>query len=552
MNLRLPSLVSFASLVALAGCLPPPLEPCDSAGCEESSTGASSSTGEGTPTTSEGTPTGTGEEPQGSSGSDEGEPDDSEETGSSETGEPGLPPAIITGVVVPDYTAKNAVLDVKVTVEHADGVRMQIDGGPAFELTPVRPGEFGWKIAAYTGLDNGEHEALLTPWRETLSGDAVSVEYVIALPAPGYEIGWADGGSLMGSVAAIGVLPDGRPFEFGTFKEAGQPRCYLRPRALDGTPGEVVPVLPGVHCTAIDASSDRVSGEIHVLVERMSGQDVLWWAATIAAWGKGAKEVGAGKVGDKALALASRPGLVAVCGERKVETMDKRDGLAVLLRPGKAAAERVFDYRLPGDPDEHGFGESIRDCTFADEMLVLVGEAHGRHVGGGNVDKLRERLVVIEHEPVADETSWIVAGPGPGVQSRGLAIDVDDQGRYQIAGYTCLDACEPEGEIRVYAPGGKLESQVSMGPLGSAWFGPHDIAWSPAGYAVVALGELQGQTWTFKVQAFAPKVFEPLWTFTPLDKIESSLALAVAVGPFGEVYAGGIAADRPAFAVIGG
>ena len=55
-----------------------------------------------------------------------------------------------------------------------------------------------------------------------------------------------------------------------------------------------------------------------------------------------------------------------------------------------------------------------------------------------------------------------------------------------------------------------------MGPLGSAWFGPHDIAWSPAGYAVVAFGEMQGLSLVFKVQAFAPGVAVALWTFLPL------------------------------------
>jgi hypothetical protein len=59
---------------------------------------------------------------------------------------------------------------------------------------------------------------------------------------------------------------------------------------------------------------------------------------------------------------------------------------------------------------------------------------------------------------------------------------------------------------------------LSLGPLGSAWFGPHDIAWSPAGYAVVALGGQDEQTVVFKVQAVAPGVALPLWTFIPNDK----------------------------------
>jgi len=147
-----------------------------------------------------------------------------------------------------------------------------------------------------------------------------------------------------------------------------------------------------------------------------------------------------------------------------------------------------------------------------------------------------------------------VAGLDQGVQTRALALDLDEKGHYIVAGDTCSDICEPVGEVRFYAPGGTLVAPtISLGPLGSAWFGPHDIAWSPAGYAVVALGELQGQNFVFKVQAVAPGVALPLWTYLQNDKQGLQLALAVAVGPYGEVYAGGIgAADHPAFARIGG
>jgi hypothetical protein len=117
-----------------------------------------------------------------------------------------------------------------------------------------------------------------------------------------------------------------------------------------------------------------------------------------------------------------------------------------------------------------------------------------------------------------DDPMWTVAGPGPNVQSRAHALDVDDMGRYHIVNYTCDDLCVPDGEVRVYEPGGVLAAQVQLGPLGSLWLGPHDIAWSPAGYAVVAFGELQDQDSVFKVQAVAPGKPEPLWTFLPQDR----------------------------------
>jgi hypothetical protein len=125
-----------------------------------------------------------------------------------------------------------------------------------------------------------------------------------------------------------------------------------------------------------------------------------------------------------------------------------------------------------------------------------------------------------------DDPMWTVAGPGPNVQSRAHALDVDDMGRYHIVNYTCDDLCVPDGEVRVYEPGGVLAAQVQLGPLGSLWLGPHDIAWSPAGYAVVAFGELQDQDSVFKVQAVAPGKPEPLWTVLPQDRQGDQLGLA--------------------------
>jgi len=518
--------------------------------CEEAdaceTTGPASSTGGDAPTTSDAVQTVTGDS---SGGSNSTAPDAETGLGSSSatTGEPTDPPKILGREVKPDYTDVNAVLEVTVTADHSDGVQMQLDNGEVIELTPLGPDEFGGQIPAFTGLDNGQHTALLTPYRDAIHGETLSVDYVIALPPPGYEVSW-ETGAVDGQVVALGVLPDGRPFEFGTYYEMGEPRCYLRAHATTGEPEDFVPLLPSAHCSAIDAKIDRDTGEIHVLVERLSGQGLRWWAGWIPAWGLGPVNIGIGELEHKAFALASRPGLVAVCGSKPVATPDGRDALAVLLRQDEPAEERLLDF--PSDV-KHWFAETARDCTFADEMLVLVGEANGVHEGDDMVD--RDRLVVIEHDVEANMSEWTVAGPKPGAQSRGLALDVDDEGRYHVAGYTCLDNCEPEGEVRVYSPGGHLDSQVPLGLLGSSWFGPHDIAWSPAGYAVVALGELQGQSYVFKVQAFAPNVFDPLWTFTPNDKQGLQFALAVTVGPNGEIYGGGIdATNHPVFAVIGG
>ena len=52
---------------------------------------------------------------------------------------------------------------------------------------------------------------------------------------------------------------------------------------------------------------------------------------------------------------------------------------------------------------------------------------------------------------------------------------------------------------------------------------------------------------------FAPGNPEPLWTYSPKDANLLGVALTLAVGTYGEVYAGGWGADGyPAFAIIFG
>jgi hypothetical protein len=213
--------------------------------------------GDHQPTTSEGVNTVTG--------------DSSGDTGDSSSG-PDLRPApsrsahdrrarelplILTRKVDPDYTDVNAILDVLVTADHADGVRMELENGDVVELTPLGPGEFGGQIPVHWA-DNGKHTAWFTPWRDALDRRdgrrrvrdrpaAARLRDLMAGRRPRRRR----------NVAAIGVLPDGRPVEFGTYHEMGEPRCYLRLRDKSGEPVEFVDLLPPAHCRAIDLKIDR-------------------------------------------------------------------------------------------------------------------------------------------------------------------------------------------------------------------------------------------------------------------------------------------------------
>lgn len=536
-------------LACVAACVPdwdPPGGMICEDGCSTSSTSGidPTSTGEDTPTTST---QDTGVDSTGVDSSDTGS-----EPGSGTTAaEQEEPPSIVDFDVEPDLIEDNGLIKIEVSTLHADGVRMQLETGDVIELTPGQADSFSGDIAVFSGLDNGERVAVLTPYRLDLEGEPVPAPYYVALPKPGSEIDW-ETGDLIGSsgfVVAMGVLPDRRWVELGTFYDMGEPRCFLRVRDLDGSwgQGDFMSVLPA-YCTATDLTVNPETGTLHVLVNRKDDNGVRWWLAEIASWGKGAKQIGVGSIGDKALALARHPDMLAVCGAKKVATDDLLDAFAVLVRPGEDGDERLFDYKGLFGP--HTVTETIRDCAFVDETLVMVGEAWGRH----ELEKMvyRDRLALLEYDVLTDAAKWTVVGPTLGLQSRALTLAIDDQKRYHVAGYHCLDVCEPEGDLWGFLSGGMLFTHTPLGQLGSDAVGPHDIAWSPAGYLVIASGEVQGQSYVFKVQAFAPENPVPLWTFTPKDMQGLQIAFAVAVDKYGKVCAGGIGAGNyPAFACIG-
>jgi hypothetical protein len=543
----------FVLLVALLSGCQAPWDPF--VGCAEfdACTTEPASTGGGDEPTSAGgvhTVTGAGDDSSGgAAGTDTGD----ETTGT--TGEPAAPPVVVDFEVSPDPIWELGYVAITVYTSDAVGVEMELESGEVIELTPAGANKFEGKIAAFTGLDNGPRTALLTPWADVVVGDTVPADYNIALPEAGSEKFWETGDLIGGGhVAAMGVLPDGRVIEFGTYYPMGEARCYLRARDKAGawTLEDFVPILPTAYCTATDMTIDRETGMLHVLVNRKTDNGLLWWVGEISAWGYGPKNIATGVLGDKALALARGRGKVAVCGSKPVPTGDD-DAFAVVIPQNQTGEERLYDYVSPNNPMEsHTFDEAALDCTFSGDSgdtLVLVGEAYGKH--DGDVFPKRDRLMVIESDVlVDDEPHWTVAGLGPGVQSRAHAVDVDDDGRYILAVSTCLDVCEPEGELRVYEPGGELTWQRPLGPLGSAWFGPHDVAWTSAGYAVIAYGATQGQSPVFQAQAFAIGTHEPLWTFTPNDKQGAQMALTLAAGAHGEIYVGGIAGNYPAVCYI--
>ncbi|MBA3549833.1 MAG: hypothetical protein H0T76_25420 [Nannocystis sp.] len=546
------SLLAFAWL--LTACPWPVWGGCANGMCPDSAT--TGSTGEWlatVPTTSGELQTVTGNDVSTSSSGAQPETGDIGTT----TGEPLAPPAIVEFMLTPNPILANGGIAVIVAAEHADSVLMTLDDGTKDTLKVVEPGLFEGEISIFSGLLHGPHIAHLTPSREVpegevLEGETVDAPYEVKLPTPGSPIFWENSEQIgPGQVAALGVLPTGEVIEFGTHYPEGASRCYLRRRNKAGDWNEetdLEPVLPGIDCTAVDMQVDD-QGAMFVLVNRQTAEGVRWWMAQVPAWGLGAASLGTGAKDETATALAHHAsGMVAVCGFAPTPFADA-DAMVRLFRPKKAVEALNFDYK-PVDAESHELHERVRDCVFLDDSLVLVGEVYGRHA---LENTKRDRHFVLHLDTAVESATWTVAPKGVKTQSGAQAVDVDDQGRLVVAGYTCDDACQPEGDLRVYDTKDILVWQTSLGAFSSNAAAVQDVAWSPAGYAVVATGGPIGNETEFTVRAYGQKQVGPLWTFTHKNIKVLAMAYALAIGRYGEVYAGGLGADGyPAVAYIGG
>jgi len=532
------------ALASLTACAPwPQWEDCPNAACATTSIG--DSTGDITAPTS-------GGEIQTVTGADESSTGIEPDAGSTTSIEPAGSPAVVEFELTPDPIGFNGAITVSVSAEHADGVRMELDSGEVIELAMIEPGLFDGEIAVLTGLVNGPHVALLTPWRDVVNGETVQAPYEVALPAPGSQGFWETGDLIGGGqVAAMGVLPTGEVVELGTFFPNGESRCYLRRRTKGGAwgPDDFVTLLPDNTCSPIDLVVDD-EGAVFVVVNREGVNGVRWWLGKIPAWGQAPTNVGLGAKGETAVALARHSsGAVAVCGHAPSPWMDD-DAMAWIFRPNLPGETLVLDYVPPNKNTAHLFSERTRDCVYTGDALALVGEMHGPH---NDDNKLRDRLFILDLDGEIQVEAWTVAPAGAKTQSGAQAVAADEDGRLVVAGYTCDDVCQPESDLRIYDTRGDLAWQTSLGSFPTKQFGTRDLAWSPAGYAVVATGGMKGNETAFTVRAFAPSKIEPVWTFMRKDSQVLHLAEALAVGHHGEIYAGGLGANSfPAVAYIGG
>ena len=539
----------FFVLAALPlACAPWPEWPADECSDEacDATTGSTSSDSGGITTGTVTTVASTSGESASSSGT-EGEP--------ATTGDEALPPRIVEVTLTPDPIKKNGAIAVSVVTELAEGVRMVVDDGEAIELVAGDvAGTFVGEIAVLTGLWNGPHAAVLTPWKTELEGESVVRGYTIDLEDPGAKLFWETGDTIGGgTVAAMAVLPSGDVVEFGQRWFAGKSRCYVRRRDKGGAwkPTDVVDVMPGVECAPVDMAVTP-KGSLVMLAQRTGVDGTRWWLGEMPVWGGAALNRGLGGQDEAGMALAVQvSGTVAVCGTAPTQEADGLDAAVWLFEAGEAGVSRAFDYHAQGQLLPHSIAEKVRDCAFASDKLVLAGEAFGYHVDAQQ-DKF-DRHFVLEYEVATKVEAWRVATGTVAMQSGATAVTVDGEGKYVTAGYICGPTCDPAAELWTLDPEDGLVWRTPLGELPSKAFGPHDVVWSPAGYAIVALGGTVGDEKAFSVRAFAPFTFEPVWTFSHKEGGLFQMAFALAVGAYGQVYAGGFGAGGyPAVAYIAG
>lgn len=546
-------------LVMLGGCGDAPAAAGWTSAPTESSQGSTGTTGDGS-TTAGTSPSAMGTSGPGGPDMGDGESGSSSNTDAASTGstEPVLPPALLEATVTPDVLTVEGPIAVHAVAEHADGVRMRVDDGDVVELDEVAPGEFVGELAVFTALDNGVHDVVFTAWKGDEASPSQLVQYETKLQPAGSEAYWDASGALgAGFARSVAVDQDlGWVFEFGDLEVNGEHHCFVRRRGAAGEyfDADIHDVLAGQPCTAtsITIADD---GTLHLLAETTLNGASVWWLGRKASWDAPIQTVAWGSPGEKAHAATQHPDRaeVAVCGTTATKEIDLVDGMVAIFREDMPGFKPLpFDY-APEDKFPHRFGETLRDCAYDGDVLVLAGEANGKHANAQ--DKDRNRLLLIEYDTQAAAIHWTFAGPGPALstQSGARALAITDGGTYVTFGYACEDTCAPQLHLREFLPGG-VPSGWNVLPAVNATLAT-DVAWSSAGYVVIAAGKVNGPWWTeFWLQGWVTGDEAPVWSYGHLDQPHLHIALAIAIARFGRIYAVGVAGlgdlDVPGFAVV--
>ena len=445
---------------------------------------------------------------------------------------------------------------------HADGVRVELDDGAVIELTAEVAGVFRGELAITSAFANGDHTAKLVPFNEGYGdGEPALGSYTVDLPVMGSELLWAVDEYLgEGWVADVELLQNGDILEFGTLADNNNKRsCFLRHRTPNGaySPEDVVILLGGDRCEAVGL---EVRGSRILMLATWTENADRWWLGEMPVLNSTIFSHALGKVGETATAFDLRAdGTAVVCGT-KPSGFGDLDAFASVLRPGEQTlTTRTFDYVPEGDGwEDHSFAETPHDCLFVGkdkDKLMLVGDAYGKHDDVLNQPRRRRFFLPVDltAEESDDPPPFVVAaggGPGDATQSVATAADVDSLGRLLLTGYTCDLPCkEREAYFWVHRPDGTLDWFTSLGLHDYPELAPSGIRAHPAGYVVVGNGGLEGE---FTLRAFIVGEYAPLWTYARSDPFQVHFPVAVTIGPYGQICAGGFGSGiYPGLACVG-
>jgi len=487
-------------------------------------------------------------------------------SGATTDGRPAAPPTIESYSLSRDDSEnepliqKNGPLRVYAETIHSDGVRVELDDGAVIELTAEVAGIFRGELAITSAFANGDRTAKLVPYREGYGdGEPALGSFTVELPVMGDELIWNVDKSLgKGWVADVELLPNGDIIEFGTLTSDSGRSCFIRRRDPEGAsaPEEVVILLDGEQCEAVGLEV-RGSNQLFVLATVEDEDGKRWWLGDMPGWKSTIFPYAQGEVGETAMAFDLRADRTAVVCGTKPSGYGDLDTFASVLEPGEEPVMRTFDYVPKGSETEHKYDETPRDCLFlGKDRILLAGEAYGRH--DPKDDELYQRRFFLPVDLTAEDSDdpppFVVAagwGPGNATQSVATAADVDGLGRLLLSGYTCAEApCkERQGYIWVHHPDGTLDWFTSLGLHDYPELAPIGVRAHPAGYAVVGSGGLGGE---FTLRAFTVGEHVPLWTYARSDPFQVHFPVAVSIGPYGQICAGGFGSGiYPGLACVG-
>jgi hypothetical protein len=230
-----------------------------------------------------------------------------------------------------------------------------------------------------------------------------------------------------------------------------------------------------------------------------------------------------------------------------------KDAAAWLVRPKLPGEAWTFDY-VGDDFVKNKFAEATRDCAFADDTLVMVGEARGKHDKGK--EQFFDRHFLLRFDTTAKTAGWTVAGGQVDLQSGATTVVVDDQGRYldgRVRVRRSLRQAD-DGAAGLQPRRIALFWKTQLGAVTNKNWGPHDLVWSPARLRGHRSGRHDGERSRLLGAGLLDRAARPLVDLQPRGQQELPHGdTRVAIGAFGEVYAGGLGnSGYPAVAYIGG